>query len=278
MNFKKLLSLLFIIVLLSVVGLKYSNMNINDIGLKVLSWVKKVGGGAVDLDAINKDAASTIAHDQWTTLLTKHVSEEGKVNYKGFLDDQAEFQLYLDALSNNPPANNWSENEQMAYWINAYNAFTVKLIIDNYPLESIKDISSGIAMINSPWDIKFFKIGDTEFDLNTIEHEILRKDYNEPRIHFAVNCASYSCPKLRNSAFTAEALDAQLDVQAKGFLSNPAKNIITEHETKLSKIFDWFESDFTKERTLFDFISSYKSSIRESNEVEFIAYDWSLNE
>jgi len=185
---------------------------------------------------------------------------------------------YLDTLTENPVGKNWSEAEQMAYWINAYNAFTVKLIVDYYPLKSIKDIGDGLPMISSPWDIKFFKIGKTDFDLNTIEHEILRKQFAESRIHFAINCASFSCPKLRNEAFVAERLEEQLENQAQSFIKNLDKNIINEKETKLSKIFNWFESDFTKQESIASFIKKRHDSFDEQNEVKYLEYIWTLNE
>ena len=254
-------------------------MNINDIGLKVLGWVKKLKGDAVDLDTINIAETPTMEHHDWSTLLQQHVTESGQVNYKGFIKDSTLFNKYLTELSNHPTGKNWSEKEKLAYWINAYNAFTLKLILDNYPLKSIKDIGDGLTMINSPWDIKFFKIGNTDFDLNTIEHEIIRKEFNEPRIHFAINCASVSCPKLRNEAFTAEQLDAQLDDQAKQFINNPIKNNITEKSVQLSKIFNWFESDFIKENTLASFLQKY-TDIKLSNDFKavYLDYDWNLNE
>jgi len=254
-------------------------MNINDIGLKVLSWVKKVKGDAVDLDQINKSNTPTMKHDNWSVLLKKYVTKTGQVDYKGFVQDSTLFQKYLTTLSQNPPGNNWSEKEQLAYWINAYNAFTVKLIIDHYPLKSIKNIGDGLPMVNSPWDIKFFKIGKTDFDLNTIEHEILRKKFKEPRIHFAINCASVSCPKLRNEAYTSEVIDTQLEDQAKQFINNPIKNNISETELQLSKIFDWFKSDFIKGKTLFDFLQQYTNvKISNDHKVKFMKYDWNLNE
>lgn len=259
--------------------IKYYNMNINDIGLKVLSWVKKVKGGAVDISQFKKSNRPVMNHDNWTTLLQKHVTTSGQVNYKGFIEERELFQSYLDDLSQHPPGNNWSENEKLAYWINAYNAFTVKLIIDYYPLESIKKIGDGLPMVNSPWDIKFFKIGNVDFDLNTIEHEILRKEFNEPRIHFAINCASFSCPKLKNEAFTAALLETQLEDQTRQFINNPDKNIISTNELELSKIFNWFESDFTKEKSLLSFIKPYlKIELSNNPNITYLDYNWDLNE
>jgi hypothetical protein len=145
-------------------------------------------------------------------------------------------------------------------------------------LKSIKDISSGLPMINSPWDIKFFKIGNVEFDLNTIEHEILRKQFNEPRIHFAINCASFSCPILRNEAYDADKLEAQLDEQALRFIQNPDKNIINEKQILLSPIFSWFEKDFTINQSLKTYLKKYHPSVDEQLPIRFMDYDWSLNE
>ena len=258
--------------------IKYYNMNLNDIGLNVLGWVKNIKGESVDLGAINSANTLTMEHREWTNLLQQHVTEKGLVNYLGFIQDSVLLQKYLDELGTHIPGKNWTEREQLAYWINAYNAFTVKLILDNYPLKSIKDITDGLPMINSPWDIKFFKIGKVDFDLNTIEHEILRKQFNEPRIHFAINCASFSCPKLRNEAYIASELEAQLDAQTSSFINNTDKNIINNKETKLSKIFDWFKLDFSKKSDLLDYIKKYHLSLNQENKVEYLKYNWALNE
>ena len=102
-----------------------------------------------------------------------------------------------------PNDKHWTETEQLAYWINAYNAFTVELILDHYPVASIRDIKEGVPFINSVWDIDFIKIEGKTYSLNDIEHRILRREFDEPRIHFAIVCASISCPKLRNEAFEA---------------------------------------------------------------------------
>lgn len=275
---KKILLIGLISVLIAIGYTKYHNMNINDVGLAVLGWVKKVKGDTVDINNFNKEETPVLNHQDWNALLQKHVSETGQVSYKGFKEDSANLQQYLDALSKNGPGSNWTEKQRLAYWINAYNAFTVKLIIDNYPLKSIKDIGDGLPMIDSPWDIKFFKIGGVDFDLNTIEHVILRKQFKEPRIHFAVNCASFSCPKLRNEAYFEDQLDAQLTEQSKAFLNNVDKNKITESETKLSKIFNWFASDFGGSKGVLKFIEKHKPAINKNNKVEYLEYGWTLNE
>lgn len=271
-----LLSFLFSI---TVVAIIFSTMNINDIGLRVLSFYKSLSQENVDLDKLQgKEYA--ITHEAWNKLLAVNVSEDGQVNYKGFNQSRDSLQHYLELLSNNPPNTiKWSKEEQLAYWINAYNAFTVELILQHYPVNSIKDIGGDIPMVNSPWDIKFFKIGGVDFDLNTIEHEILRKQFNEPRIHFAINCASVSCPILLNKAYTAIDVESQLKQQAIYFVNNPKKNQFKENEVEISGIFNWFEKDFTKNGTLIDFINQYsKRPIRSDTNVKFGVYNWNLNE
>jgi hypothetical protein len=150
--------------------------------------------------------ATPVQHQQWDSLLQKHVTAEGWVDYDGFIKDSLDLRSYLNLLSeNHPDPGTWTNEERMAYWINAYNAFTVDLILRHYPLESIKDIRPGIPFVNTVWDIKFINIQGQTYDLNNIEHGILRPKFDEPRIHFAVNCASVSCPKLMNRAYTCRA-------------------------------------------------------------------------
>ncbi len=144
------------------------------------------------------------SHEICGRLLKKNVSADGKVNYKTFIADTTTLNLYLNLLSANPPdETNWTKQQQMAYWINAYNAFTIKLITRHYPIKSIKEIGSGIQIpfVNTPWDLKFIRIGKVKIDLNNIEHGQLRKKFKDPRIHMALVCASKSCPILLNEAY-----------------------------------------------------------------------------
>lgn len=228
-----------------------------------------------------KSNSNPVSHDQWDQLLHKHVATDGGVNYQGFLQDSVALNSYLALLSTaHPNAKNWTRDEQIAYWINAYNAFTVKLIVDEYPVNSIKDIKNGIPFVNTVWDIKFIKIEKAEYDLNNIEHGILRPKYDEPRVHFALNCASYSCPRLRNEAYVAERLEEQLSDQARLFLADQRKNVITDpSRVQLSKIFNWFSGDFTKgKQTLVGFINQYSPvQLTDDTEIEYMDYDWRLN-
>lgn len=222
------------------------------------------------------------SHQTWNELLQQHVSKTGEVNYKGFIKDKAKLQRYLNAISNTPPdKKTWTKEEQLAYWINAYNAYTVKLIIDNYPLKSIQDLHPTLKVpgVNTVWHKKFFQIGGQEASLDEIEHKILRKEFNEPRIHFAINCASFSCPPLRNEAFIASKLNKQLDEMAKAFINDPKRNKISSDKAELSQIFNWFKGDFTKKGSLIDFLNKYsKTKIKPNAKIDYMDYDWSLNE
>ncbi len=181
--------------------------------------------------------AAAFSHATFDRLLKKYVNAQGRVNYKGFKSEQKAFNDYLAQLSKNAPTATDSKAEQMAFWINAYNAYTIRLILDNYPLKSIKDIGE-------PWKKVFFSIGGEKMSLDNIEHGILRKKFDDPRIHFALVCASISCPPLRPEAYTAARLNAQLDDQARDFLNNAGKNKITPASAQLSSYFDWYKDDW----------------------------------
>lgn len=219
------------------------------------------------------------SHQQWDRLLKKHVNAAGLVNYKGFQRDKGELDAYLKLLSDNAPENSWNKNDQKAFWINAYNAYTVALIIKHYPVKSIKDIAGKIYKINTPWDIKFITIGGKKYDLNNIEHGILRKNFDDPRIHFALVCASVSCPRLRDEAYTGSKVDAQLDDAGKEFINDRSKNRITPAKAELSKYFSWYKGDFTKNGSLVNFINQYsQTKVNPGTKVSYIEYNWNLNE
>ena len=210
-----------------------------------------------------------VDHQIWDQLLRTHVSPAGMVAYAGFQKDQARLNAYLEALSQHPPQASWSQADRLAYWINAYNAFTVRLILDHYPLKSIRDLEK-------PWDQTFIKLGGQSYSLNDIEHGILRQRFEEPRIHFAVNCASVSCPPLLNRAYTPSQLDTQLSQQARRFVNDPAYNRLDQQ--KLSAIFDWYGEDFTQSGSLIAYLNRYaQKPLPAGAKLEFLPYNWNLN-
>lgn len=211
------------------------------------------------------------AHDSWNKLLSQFVSSTGKVNYRALKGKISELETYLKLLADNPVQSSWSRNEKMAYWINAYNAFTVKLILDNYPLSSITSLSGGKV-----WDKKWIKLGDKTYSLNNIENDILRPRYKDARIHFAVNCAAKSCPPLLNRAWTAANLNSNLSQQAKKFINNSAFNQVGTNKVVISKIFEWYAADFGN---IVDYLNKYANTkINANAQVSYQEYDWALNQ
>lgn len=210
-------------------------------------------------------------HSVWNSLLEKFVDKSGNVDYKGFKQDQDKLEKYLSYLKNNKPSEEAVRQEKLAYYINLYNAATVMLILDNYPLKSIKDI-------RNPWGKDIVAMGNQKISLGDLEHKILRK-MNEPRIHFAINCASYSCPKLLNRAFTSSNLEALLEQTSIDFINDKNRNILAADEASLSEIFKWYKKDFTAEGSLVDYINKYaKVKVDSGARVKYLNYNWALNE
>ena len=242
------------------------------------------------------------SHAAWTALLRKHVAplrggQASQVRYAGFKADRAALQAYRDSLSAVSEAafKGFGKPQQMAFLINAYNAFTVELILTKYPgLASIKDLGSVFA---SPWKPKWIQLLGGKVSLDDIEHGMLRERgrFDDPRVHFAVNCASIGCPPLREEAFVAERLDAQLDEQALRFMSDRTRNRFDAAAGRLevSKIFDWYGGDFSLGHrgiaSLPAFMARYADSLADSQvdrervrgqraEIGFLPYDWKLND
>jgi peroxiredoxin len=245
-----------------------------------------------------KAAKASVEHSLYDELLKQYV-KDGLVDYAGLKNKPKNLNKYLKDLSHvsKDKFKSWDKNRQLAYLINLYNASTLKLIIDHYPLESIKDIG---WLLKGPWDQKIVKLFGDTITLNTLEHEIIRKDYDEPRIHMALVCAAKGCPALRNKSYVGEKLDAQLDEDSKKFL-NSKKGLQIDRQKKtvsLTSIFKWFGEDFINkyapksgfegfnktEQAVLNFSSRYLSEedqayLRAGNySIKYLDYDWSLNE
>lgn len=219
-------------------------------------------------------------HEAWNELLQAHVKDD-RVDYKGLVAEKDKLHAYCKLLSSTPPSDDWSENARLAFWINTYNAFTVQLIVDNYPVKSIKDLNPSLSMplLHTIWTITQFEIGDKKYSLDDVENKVLRSAFKEPRIHFAINCASMSCPPLRNEAFVGGRVQAQLDDQAHHFINDPRYNKIEKTHANLSKIFSWFSGDFEKNGSIIDFINTYSTvKLAADAKLSYMDHDWSLNE
>lgn len=212
----------------------------------------------------------------WDRLLQEYVSSSGKVNYKGMKTKMDTLDEFLMELRDNAPSSDWSRNEKKAYYINAYNAYTVKFVLTKYPLKSVKDASFSGKDI---WNVRLVKLGTKTYTLTQVENDILRK-MGDPRIHFAINCASYSCPKLWNRAFTAENVSGRMTRLTKSYINNTKHNIISAKKVQISQIFDWYSSDFVKDgQTLIQYLNKYSEvQISPGAKVEYLPYNWSLNE
>jgi hypothetical protein len=222
------------------------------------------------------------SHQILDHLLKKYVNDEGKVNYLGLKEDEKLLDEYLTLLDQQAPdKKTWSKEEQLAYWMNAYNAFTLKLIVLNYPLQSIQELhpTFHIPLMNTVWHKKFFTIGGQKASLDEIEHRVLRKEFNEPRIHFAINCASKSCPPLLNEAFVASKIESQLENATFKFINDRLYNEISASEIRISSIFNWFKDDFTKTHDLIGFLNQYSQiKISPNASISYLPYNWELNE
>ena len=217
-----------------------------------------------------KPATKLDLNDEFDALLRKYVNTSGKVNYQGLKNEEGKLDAYLQKLEKTNIEKNWSQNKTLAFWINAYNANTIKLILKNYPVKSIMDLNNG-----KPWDVKWIKINRRTLSLNNIENDIIRLKYKEPRIHFAVNCAAKSCPPLLNKAWTEGNLNSNLERQTKSFINNSNYNTITAGKVEVSKIFDWYGKDFGELKTYLNKYSSTK--IGAGTSVNFKTYNWDLN-
>lgn len=238
--------------------------------------VEETGSEAILVEPFQENSKEeslneALSHEKFNALLLKHVDAAGNVNYKAFKKDETELNIYLNLLAENSPSNNWSKEAKLAYWINTYNAYTIKLILKNYPTNSILDISNG-----KPWDQKWIKVGTNTFSLNQIENEIIRPQFKEPRIHFALNCAAKSCPPLANKAFSESNLIQLLEDRTKAFVQNEKFNQINKSNITVSKIFEWYAEDFGN---LVEFLNKYsKVTINSNPKILFLDYDWRLNQ
>ena len=228
--------------------------------------------------------AQAFEHAAWDALLKKHVvvlpgAHASQADYAGFARDRAALKAYLAGLSAVPAAafEAWPKDERKAFLINAYNAFTVEKILTRWPeIRSIWDFGK---IFGNPFKDEFFTLFGKKASLDGIEHGMLRKPgaYGDPRIHYAVNCASIGCPMLREEAYAASRLDTQLDEQAARFLSDRSRNRFRDGRLEVSRIFDWFKEDFVPHEKYFERYAKDLGYPGGPVPIDFLDYDWSLN-
>ena len=241
----------------------------------------------------NHDASSTatVNHSAWTALLKKHLTPAqngvARLDYKAFAGstaDRATLKGYLSTLASTP-ISTLNRDEQMAFWINAYNALTVEVVLDAYPVVSIRDIDISPGLLASgPWGADVITIEGEALTLNDIEHRILRPIWNDPRLHYAVNCASIGCPNLQPVAWTGKTLNATLDKAARQYINDPRGVTIKDGDVIVSRIFDWFLPDFGGNETgVLAHLKQYadsdlKAQLEQINDLDSTEYDWTLND
>lgn len=223
---------------------------------------------------------SETLHTSYDALLQEQVTAEGMVNYKALTRSPETLNAYLEQLSKVTPAayKSWDQERQLAFLINLYNAATLKLIVDHYPVKSIKDIG---GWIKGPWKQEVVPYLGQTITLNHLEHEIIRKEFTKvPEIHFALVCAAMGCPPLRPEAYTGEKLNAQLADQKKIFLANAEKNRRDAKQKRLyiSPIFKWYGEDFeAASGSVQAYLSSAWPEVNQDWDIQYTSYDWSLN-
>ncbi len=229
--------------------------------------------------AMMSAAAKTgVDHSAFSELLQRYV-KNGKVDYAGFQSEETKLDQYLDSLAR-VDINMLSRDEQFAFYANAYNAWTVKLILSKYPqIESIKSLG---IFNTGPWKKKVVRLKGEKVSLDHIEHDILRPRFKDPRVHFVINCAAKSCPPLRSEAYRGDILNQQLDDSTRSFINDPKSYRLEGNDLYVSRIFKWFSEDFSD--GALGFFQQYakgelKEKLSKSGKinVKYLEYDWSLN-
>ncbi|MEM7168772.1 MAG: DUF547 domain-containing protein [Pseudomonadota bacterium] len=236
------------------------------------------------------DASSTatVDHSAWTAFLGRYIRADGdglnRIDYEGVSDaDLAALDAYINALEATP-ISSLNRDEQFAYWVNLYNALTVKVIVDHLPVESILDVDISPGLFaNGPWDKKLVEIEGEDVSLNDIEHRILRPIWKDARVHYAVNCASIGCPNLQPMAFTAQSNEALLDAGARAYVNSPRGVQVTDNKLNTSSIYVWFKEDFGgNDAGVLQHLKAYAqpalaAQLADIKAIASHSYDWGLN-
>ncbi|MBD1565321.1 DUF547 domain-containing protein [Vibrio sp. S12_S33] len=227
----------------------------------------------------NEESIQTISHQVWQTTLDSYLIKDNHNNlfdYKNVNSkDKTDLEQYISQLSKLDPRE-YTKAEQYAYWVNLYNALTVNLVVDNYPISSITKLGGLFSF--GPWEQKIITINQKELTLNDIEHRILRPIWKDPRTHYAVNCASLGCPNLQKQAFTAKNTELLLKKSAVEFINSEKGVKLTNDKLVLSSIYDWFSEDFGTKQQLFQHLARYNKTLKDTERDVSYHYDWKLND
>ncbi|HMW39392.1 MAG: DUF547 domain-containing protein [Saprospiraceae bacterium] len=246
---------------------RYQSYLYKDKVLQFLKWLITL----LFLYFITLPASAQVTYQEYNQLLKNAVDANGLVNYRWLKTNQERIEKISTSWQHSGDWEKWPLPTQKAFWINVYNLHTILLVCQYYPIRSIRDIADG-----KPWDLQWIKIEGKTYSLNDIEHNLLRKKFKDPMIHFAINCASISCPALSNRAYEAENLERQLQTRTRIFVRDKNKNRISADRLQLSAIFDWYREDFG---SLTDFISRFSDlKIKNAATINFMEYSWDLNE
>lgn len=225
---------------------------------------------------------SEFSHELFDQVLRKYVNPQGLVDYAGLKSDSGTLESYLNLLAVNAPSDKATFQTGLAFWINAYNALTIKGVLDHYPITSVRKVKLFGGFFSR---IKF-QVGGRSYTLDNIEHDIIRYEFSDPRIHFALVCASLGCPILESRAFVPETLEKRLDNATANFINNPEKVRLDRENSVLylSQIFEWYAEDFEDTHSsVINFISEYLPEVdaafleEEEVKIQYLEYDWSLN-
>ncbi len=275
MQSRRMTSRVFISLFLAMAGLTSMSGAVSSAAAADL-WRQFDGNSAISLD-----------HTKWDTLLSRYlvIGEDGinRFRYGAVTpEDRALLHSYIVELETTNVAG-LNRNEQFAYWVNLYNAVTISLIVDNYPVKSIRDIKSG-PFSSGPWKMKLITVMGQEISLDSIEHDILRAQWQDPRVHYALNCASIGCPNLVGRAYRPDTLEQTLDANARAYINHPRGVWLDQGQLKVSSIYDWFEEDFGNTQTgIIDHLKQYAdkklaAQLDQQSTISDFDYDWSLND
>ena len=239
----------------------------------------------------------TVDHSAWDRMLKAYVKPDGtglnRLDYAAFKkNDHQALKAYVKSLEATQ-VSKLSRNEQFAFWANLYNAKTIDVVLDHYPVTSIRKITIKSSLLGflkksvgagGPWKAKIMTVGGEKLSLDDVEHGIMRPIFRDPRVHYAVNCASVGCPNLRTKAFTGANLEAELDAGAREYINSPRGVAISGGDVTASSIYKWFQSDFGgSEAGVLKHVAQYaepklKAKLKRANSVSSYEYDWALND